>query len=217
MLMNITIKRKLEKFFSKYKFIKYKKREILIRGDDPPTGIFYLKEGVVREYVISKNGDDLTLNIYKPYALFPMSYAINNSIPTHYFEAMTEVLVFRAAKEDVLQFVKKEPGILLDLLSRIYRGLEGLFLRMEHLMINDAQARLLAELVIYTKRFGKQKNDGIMVDLKLTQKDLAAQTGMARETVGRLMKILRNKGLFNIKNKILIVKNLDKLEKTLLT
>lgn len=213
--MDKNVQNKLEKFFQKYKFIKYKKREILIRADDPPPGIFYLKEGIVRQYVISKNGDDLTLNIYKPYAIFPMAYAINNSIPTHYFEAMTEVSVFRAATEDVLQFVKKEPDVLLDLLSRIYRGLEGLFLRMEHLMMNDAQARLLTELIIYSRRFGKLKGNSIIVDLKLTQKDLAAQSGIARETVGRVLKSLKDKGIINFRNKILVIKNLQKLEEEL--
>lgn len=213
--MDINVKNKLEKFFTKNKSIKYRKREILIRADDPPPGIFYLKEGIVREYVISKNGDDLTLNIYKPYAIFPMAYAINNSIPTHYFEAMTEVLAFRAAKEDVLKFVKKEPVVLLDLLSRIYIGLEGLFLRMEHLMMSDAQARLLTELIIYTRRFGKQTYNGIVVDLKLTQKDLAAQTGIARETVGRVLKTLKDKDIISFRNKILVIKNLQKLEEEL--
>ncbi len=47
--MNSKVSAKLEKFFSTFKRQLYKKGEILIRADDTPTGVFYLKSGVVVE------------------------------------------------------------------------------------------------------------------------------------------------------------------------
>ena len=213
--MDSRVRNKLDKFFSKHKLLKYRKNELLIRVDDLPLGIFYLKEGLIREYDTRANAEDLTLNIYKPPAIFPLSYAINNTIPSRFFEAVIPSTLFRAPKEDVLEFVKKEPEILYDLISRIYRGLEGLFKRMEYLMAGNAQARLITELLIYAKRFGLKQNEGIMINLKLTQKDLAAQSGIARETVGRILKNLKDKGLISFKERRFFVSDLVKLEEEL--
>lgn len=212
----LLIIKKLDRFFGQYKFIKFRKREIIIRADDQPLGIFYLKSGVTREYVISPKGEELTLNIFRPYAFFPMPYALNQTINNHFYEAQTPVEAWRAPTDAVVEFLKKEPEVTLDLLSRIYRGLQGLFLRMEYLMGGSATERLIAELVIYGKRFGEVKNGQVEVNLRLTQKDLAAQTGTARETVGRILKSLSQKKLIVFKRKKLIINDLGGLEGQLL-
>lgn len=210
--MDQEVKKKLDNFFSKHKLIKFRKKELIIRADDPPLGIFYLKEGLIREYVISANGQELILNVYKPPSIFPLSYAFNNTIPTHYYETALPSTLFRAPKEDILQFLKLHPDVLIDLVSRIYRGLEGFFKRVENLMAGSAQARLTTELVIYSKRFGIRQNSGVLINLKLTHKDLSEQTGIARETIGRILKRLKNDGLINFKKRKIFIKDLGKLE-----
>src|SRR5437870_336303 len=117
--MDIKIKTKVDKFFSKHQTLKFKKGQLLIRAGDSSPGIFYLKEGIVRQYAVSVNGEELTLNIYKPVAFFPMAYVVNNTIPAYYFEAMTEVSVGRAPKEKVLEFILENKDVLFDLVSRI--------------------------------------------------------------------------------------------------
>lgn len=210
--MDKEVKKKVEEFFLKQKLIKYKKGGVLIRADDPPLGIFYLKEGLIRECALGANGQELILNVYKPPSLFPLSYAINDAIPAHYFEAVLPSALYRAPKEDTLSFLKQNPDILLDLISRIYRGLEGFFKRVENLMAGSAQARLATELVIYSERFGIKQSSGVLINLKLTHKDLSEQTGIARETVGRILKRLKDDGLINFKKRKIFIKDLGKLE-----
>src|SRR5207302_1404657 len=105
-------------FFTQFKSQQYKKGEILIRADDDPAGIFYLHIGTVKMYLISRNGDEIVLNLFKPIAFFPMSWAINHTKNQYYFEAMDAVTVCRAPKEEVLAFLKKNPDVVLDLLAR---------------------------------------------------------------------------------------------------
>lgn len=213
--MQADVQKKLEKFFSGYRQIKYKKGELLLRADDPPPGIFLLKGGVVRQYAISPKGDDLTLNIYRPVSFFPVAFFINGSRNNYYFEAMTPVFVFRSPGEEFLKFIKKEPDIMFDLLKRIYTGLEGFFSRMENLMSGEVKNRLVLELLIYARRFGTKTDAGTAIGLKLTQKDLAAQIGVARETVGRIMKDLKNKKLISRQDKKMVISDITRLEEQL--
>lgn len=83
--MEEALVKKIDAFFTQFKYQKYKKGEILIRADDDPTGIFYLKKGTVKEYAISKKGDEVVVNIFKPASFFPMSWAINNTYNRYYF------------------------------------------------------------------------------------------------------------------------------------
>lgn len=213
--MEKTISQKLDVFFSKYNLLEYKRGQVLIKADESPAGIFFLKKGIVRRYAVSAKGEEFVLNLFRPISFFPMEYVINNTISHHYFESMTPVLIYMAPKEDFLEFIKKNQDILLNLVSRIYLGMEGLFQRMEYLMAGNANYRLIVELLIFAKRFGKEQGSNILIDFKLTERDLASQTGIARETVSREIHKLIKKGLLSYKKSSLVIINLQKLEEEL--
>lgn len=216
--MDTTIAQKVEAFFKQFRQRIYKKGEILIRADDDPPGIFYLKAGLVKQYAISRRGDELIVNVYKPLAFFPMTWAINDTRNEYYFEAITDLEVWLAPKEAVLAFVKNNSDVLYDLMSRLYRGLDGVLIRMRYLMAGSAYARLITELIIHEKRFGRPTElsfgeKGLTkIELTISERDLAAQSGMTRETVSRELKKLKEKGLVAFDKKILTIYDVAKLE-----
>ena len=207
MPMNTKITEKLEAFFTKFKHQIYKKGEILIRADDDPRGIFYLKNGYVKEYAISKKGDELVVNIFKPISFFPMSWAINNTENMYFFEAVTDAEVWRAPREKVIEFVKDNSDVLYDLLERVFKGTDGILTRMTYLMAGNAYARLITEIIIHAKRFGNP--------LHISETDLAERAGMTRETVSREMKLLKEKGLVVFRKNIIVIESLEDLENEL--
>ncbi len=208
--MDELISKKVEQFFTQYKQQKYKKGEILVRAGDDPTGIFYLKEGIVKKYAISRKGDEMIVNVFKSVSFFPMSWAINKTPNSYFYEALTNLNVHRAPEDDVNNFIKDEPDVMYDLLSRVYRGTEGMLTRMTYLMAGNANSRLITELIIQAKRFGTKQEKGI--EVKTSEKDIAAQSGMTRETVSREMKVLKDKKLVTFSKNILLIHDMQKLE-----
>jgi CRP/FNR family transcriptional regulator, cyclic AMP receptor protein len=208
--MNDAVQKKLEAFFTGYKKEFYKKGEIVIRADDEPGGIFYLEKGEIKMYLISRNGDEMVLTIFKPISFFPMSWGINGLQNRYYFEAMSDTTVWRAPRNDVLEFLKKNPEVTFDLLARLYRGLEGVLSRMVNLMKGSAYTRLITELTITAKRFGSVEKNGVRIFI--TESDLSAASGMTRETVSREMKILKEKGLVSFRKNVLLIHNINVLE-----
>lgn len=211
--MDPLIAKKIDEFFGKYKILSYKKGEILVRADENPSGVFYLKMGRVKKYAISKKGDELIVNIFKPVSFFPMSHAINHLPNNYFYEAMEDLVLIKAPSEEVVKFLKNNPEVTYDLLSRVYRGTEGLLTRMTYLMAGNAYSRLIAELIIVAKRFGQTNKKEVVVTT--SEKDLATQIGMTRETVSREMKILKDKKLVSFAKGKLVVKNIDLLEEEL--
>lgn len=162
---------------------------------------------------LSKEGIELTLNIYKPYSTFPMSLIFNGKENKYLFSSLTEVEGYFAPQKAFKSYLKKNPEIVFDLLKRIYQGLDGFFLNLESLLLGDAYLRILTHLIIYAKRFGRISEDKIIFNWQLTHQQLASQTGLARESVTREIKKLQDKGLIGYDGKKLFIYNFSKLEK----
>lgn len=208
--MQPKVRKILHSFFGKSKLKIFTRGETIVQP--PNKKVFFLTRGVVKMSGLLKEGGLLTLNIYRPYALFPMSLVLNNKQDRYTYVALTEVQGYFAPKKDFRQFIRKNPDILFDLLKRIYSGLDWFFARLESLLVEDAYLKLLTQLVIYTKRFGQNNQNGTVFDWHVTHHQLASQTGLARETVTREIKKLQNKGLIGYSGKKLVIYDLAKLE-----
>lgn len=207
--MNSSIQKKLDTFFFQFTHKKYTKGEILIRADENPSGVLYLTKGHVKVYCISEKGDEIILNSFQPISFFPMSWAINDVHNSYFYEALDEVSLYQAPKNEVLTFLKKNPDVLFDLLRRVFIGVDGILMRMTYLMGGTAYTRLITEIIIAAKRFGTHDDLGTVVNI--SEKDLALQTGLTRETVSREMGVLKKKGLVSFNKKVLKVFDMKKL------
>lgn len=210
-IMQTKVQQLLHSFFDKSKLQKFAKGEIIIKPDQNQQ-IFFLTEGVVRMFNPSINSMP-TLNIYRSHALLPMSLILNSQKNRYTYDALTEVKGYFAPKIKFKQFLRKNPQVLFDLLIRIYRGLDGFFMRLEALLSGNAYSRILTQLIIYTRRFGQDYQNKIIFDWHLTHHQLASQTGLARESVTKEIKKLQNKGLIGYTGKKLFVNSLLELEK----
>lgn len=205
---------KIEDFFAQHRLRKYAKGQILILNGDETAYVYHLIKGKVKEYDVTYRGDEIILNIFKPPAFFPMSLAINKVPNPYIYEAETEIEIRQAPADEVVAFIRGNPDVMFDLLSRVYRGVDGLLGRVAHLMASSAKSRLIYELVLEARRFGvEQTNDSFR--LSINEKDLAARAGLSRETVSREANKLKTEGLITINTNNIIVKNLHVLEKKL--
>lgn len=191
----MTVTDKIDQFFAQYPQQRYLNGDFLVRAEESPAGIFYLKIGQVRQFFLTSAGEEVVVNIFKPPAYLPMSWAINKTPNDYYFQVTSPAKIHLAPADEVLKFVKTNPEILFDLLSRVYRGTDGLQRRFRQLMAGSAQARLVTELTIAGRRFGRPDRRSGKVSINLTERDLATQTGLSRETVSREISKLKRAGL----------------------
>jgi CRP-like cAMP-binding protein len=204
-----TISKKVKDLYSEYDSLEIKKGETLIYAYKNPKETIFLMEGLVKMYAISKNGNEFVLNIFKAPSFFPISLIVNKSENHYYYEAMTKVKIKKAPNEKVLRFIKSNPDVLYDLLQRVYRGMDGILLKLEYSMSSSAKSRLIVELITQAKRFGKK--NGNKYELSVSLSELSTTVGLARETVSREIKILKEKKLITLKNKKLVISDLLKL------
>lgn len=201
----------VKRFFDTYPAVKYGKGEILLRPDEKLEDVFYIVEGQIVEYDISPAGNEVVVNVFKPGAFFPMSIAINKNRNEYFFETATAVTARPAPADEVVDFIKDNPDVGFDLLSRVYRGTDGLIRRMAHLMGGKSKSRLVYELLNAAARFGEYTSDG-QVRIPLSEKDIAKRSGLSRETVSRTMHGLKQLELVIVKPGSIFVPDVKKLE-----
>lgn len=203
---------KLENFFLKYRRITYKKRDVITRADDIPSGVYFIHKGYARLYTLSETGQELSLIIYRARDFFPMFWAINDSPNTQYVEAITTLEVSRAPKTDFLEFLDNNPDIIKVVLRRVLMRFEGIVERMEYMVFGNAYEKVASILVICAERFGREKDGVITVRVPLTHRDIANLVGLTRETASVEIKKLEKKGVCEKDGSYFTVKNLNKLK-----
>ncbi len=212
--MSEDVSNKIEAFFENYRSRKYAKGQILILNGDDTTYVYHLIDGRVKQYDVTYRGDEIILNVFKPPAFFPMSLAINKVPNPYIYEAETDIEIRQAPADDVVRFIKENPDVLFDLLSRVYRGVDGLLGRLAHLMASSAKGRLMFELLIACQRFGSKNDDG-SCSVALNEKDLGARAGLSRETVSREMNKLIKDKLATLKGGTVTIQDLNAFEEKL--
>jgi len=211
--MNQQVLDKIQKHFDKHEPKRYAKGTIITFAQQEPTGISLITSGLVEQYDITPEGNKLTINVYKPPAFFPMSWAVNKTPNAYFFGALTDVELRHADADETVAFVKANPDVMFDLLCRVYKGTDALLRRLILAACGLAANRLIFELLIEAYRFGTV-TDGETVLVKVRQSALAARSGLARETVSRELHKLEQEKLIS-RNKQDITLHIKSLEQRL--
>lgn len=182
--MNQTILDKLNNHFSGADIITYHKGKIITFANEEPEGVSFLLDGIVEQYDITPEGNKITVNIFKPPAFFPMSWAINKTPNSYFFAALSDVKIRQADATSTVIFLQNNPDVTFDLLSRVYRGTDAVLKRLILAASGIASSRLIFEMLIEAYRFGVDQEDNKTL-IKVKQSSLASRSGLARETVSR--------------------------------
>lgn len=202
----------LDVLFANSRLQTHKRGSILIRPEDAIAKILYLTTGYVRQYLVTRSGDEVSIHIYGPGSFFPIMIVLSNATNRFFFEASTDIEVKSASPDRVIELLQSEPKVLYDLTKRFAKGLDGLVTRIEHTFMRPAEPRIVSFLLYLSNRFGEDTYEGRRIRLTLTHQDIANWLGLTRETVSRQLGKLKRKGLISYHNEHIVVIRFDKLQ-----
>lgn len=205
----------LEEFFSHYTLVRYSKGERILRENEIPSGVYFTRKGIVRAYLISEEGNELTIMMREEKSVFPWRWAINNLANVYNYQAMNNVELWRAPRDAFQKFLKANPEILYEICSQIADDYAAVVYRMQHIVFGNAYAKVAAVVLTAAKRFGQPDptTPSITVEVPLTHQQIADSAGITRETASLEMKKLKDKGLITYQGRILIVHNMEELSR----
>ena len=196
--MDQSVRNKLAEYFSTCAVKTYKKGAIITHAHQEPDGVSYLLEGAVEQYDITSSGNRITVNIFRPPAFFPMSWAINGTPNSYFYAAVGDVKLRQADAGQTVAFLQANPDVMFNLLSRVYRGTDVLLQRLTVATQGVAVNRLIFALLIDAYRFGQRTDDATWL-ITIQHQALAARSGLARETVSRELHKLEKDKLISLR------------------
>lgn len=203
----------IKEFFSTYKEVNFKKGSVIIREEENPTGIYYLKKGYVRMETTYKSGSEITFNIFKPQTFFPVSWAIAGVDNSYTFSALTNTTLNIASKKDFLVFLKDNPEVLFDFARRQVIGIDGLLTGIKNILRGKARQKICWTILMLSKRFGEvDEENKIKIYLRLTHQDISKLAVLTRETTTTELNKLEKEGVLYFKNGLITVNKVGKLE-----
>ena len=181
--------------FHKGTRLTYKKGEFIIRPGETPPGIFYINEGLVKAFDITKYGEENLLIIRKSHEVFPLIWAITGQERHVIYQALAPTEVCRIDRKQYLDYIEKNNevlGPLLDMTVEMYRIHSERIINLEYRTVRE---RLISFLLTMSTRFGRKTSQGIVIDVPLKQQDIASSINASRETTSRELTGLERKGL----------------------
>jgi len=202
---------KIHKAFEKYPKRSYPKGQIFIFPDETPNHLMYIVSGRVRSYDVSYRGDEIIVYVFKPPAFFPLSIALNDFKNRYFYKAEVDSEVRMIPIDEALKFIKDNPDVMYELLCSVYRGVEVMLARNVQLMSGSASSILTFELLNECRYFAKKMDDGSCL-LTTTETDLAARTGLSRETINREIQKLKKLDLVKVTKAGITITSSQKLQ-----
>jgi CRP-like cAMP-binding protein len=185
----------------------YKKGEYIIRPGETPNCVYYIEEGLVKAFNISKYGEENLLIVRKNQEVFPLIWALTGQERDIIYQALTPTLLWRIDRKKYLSYLQNHPKALpplLDMVTEMYRLHSERILNLAYRTVRE---RLVSFLLTMEGRFGQKTPDGIIINVPLRHQDIASSINASRETASRELAFLERKGLITNKQLFIIIKD----------
>lgn len=193
----------------------YRKGDFIIRPGDQPHGVFYIYEGLVKAYDITKYNEENLLIIRKADEIFPLIWAITGQERQVIYQALAPTTTWQIPRKKFITFIEHKPEALaplLDMTIEMYRLHSERILNLEFRTVRE---RIISFLITMSTRFGKTVGSGVLIEVPLRHQDIASSVNATRETASRELSALERKDLISNKQSLITLLDIEALKKHL--
>ena len=172
--------------------------EILSMEGDGVTGLYFVASGVVKVFKTSADGKEQILSIVRPGEAFNDVPVFDGGPSPVGARAMGPVVLYGITRDDMMAILLEYPGVAISVARALAERIRQLISLVEDFSFKHVIGRVAKILLEHVG------GDGVRGP-RLTQQEMAAMAGTAREVVGRSLKTLEAQGAIRLdRHRILI-------------
>jgi len=172
-----------------------KRGERIYLSGDPSDQIFLLKAGVVRISSSGGHQDETILAFLYPGDIFGELAVVDEAPRGHTATAHEDVVLCTFHRDVLLHTIQEAPALGYQITKLMGLRLRRFQLRVEELLFKSAHARVAHALLDMASDYGIADNQGVLIPIRLNQRDLGNLVGLARETVNVVLQDFKRRGL----------------------
>lgn len=191
-------KEELEALLAYGATMRFRAGETIFQRGNPGESMMVVLSGRVKISNYSADGKEAVLNFIEPGGVFGEIALLDGKPRTADAAAMAPSELFVLRRRDLLPFLKARPQVAIRLIEVLCAKLRHATSMVEDIMLLNMGPRIARALLRLAEEHGRKRGGAIRLDLKLSQRELGAYVGLARENINRQLKLWREKGLIAI-------------------
>jgi CRP/FNR family cyclic AMP-dependent transcriptional regulator len=192
---------------------RYPAGAVLFREREPAADVVLVVSGRVKLGCVTDEGREAVLGIREPGDLIGEMSALEGAPRLATATALEPVEALAVAGDAFVAFLERTPGAAMAMVRTLSRRLRDADRKRIGFLAQDTVGRVCSRLVELAERFGAAGEDGVRVDLAITQEELAGWTGSSREAVIKALRSLRELGWIATRRRGVTVLDLDALRR----
>jgi CRP-like cAMP-binding protein len=190
---------------------RYARAEVIFLEGDEGTSLCLIAEGRIRIQLTGADGREVVLNVYGPGEIFGELALLDGEPRSADAIAQEAARVFWLQREDFAAFLDSHPRAAMTMMASLSRRLRHTTRVVQDATFRDVPSRLARVLLDLAARHGQAVEQGVRIDTRVTQGELAAMVGASRETVNRALRGFEQRGMIGWEGSRLTISRPDQL------
>src|SRR5216683_5141079 len=187
--------------------------EVIFHRDDPGQVLYMIKEGKVKICIISPDGQEVSLTVFGKGEYFG-EFALLDGLPRSTDAvALEKVECYTLQRSDFHNTILKNPKIAILILEALSKRLRNTNQMVEDLIFLDVYGRVAKKLLELAEAHGVKVDNGVRIDVRLTQQELAAMVGASRESVNKVLGYFTDKNFISTDKHRITIHNTNDLKR----
>jgi CRP-like cAMP-binding protein/class 3 adenylate cyclase len=190
---------------------RYTRGEVIFLEGDQGTALCLIAEGRIRIQLTGSDGREVVISVYGPGEIVGELALLDGEPRSADAIAQDALRVYWLQREDFAAFLDNHPRAAMTMLASLSRRLRHTTRVVQDATFNDVPARLARVLLDLAAGNGQASDNGVRIELRLTQGELAAMVGASRETVNRALRAFEQRGLIGWEASRIIINQPEQL------
>ncbi len=183
---------------------KAERGEIILYEGDEAEALYFVISGAVKVFKTSVEGKEQILGIIRPGESFNDVPVFDDAPNPASVQAMGDVVLYEIGKRELKALLQNHPQIALSTIKVLAGQVRSLVSLVEDLSFRQVIGRVAKILL-------EHASGEVGSVPRLTQQEMAAMAGSAREVVGRSLKALEEEGLIKLNRQRVAITNKEAL------
>jgi len=181
--------------------------EVIIFEGESARAVYFVISGVVKVFKTSTDGKEQIMYLARPGDSFNDVPVFGGGLCLASAEAMTQVVLYGIEKDDLGASLREYPKLAENILKVLSQRVEQMISLVEDLSFRRVTGRVAKILLENAEDTNGQRH-------RLTQQDMAAMAGTAREMIGRSLKLLEDEGKIRLERNRVVITDKEALKET---
>jgi CRP/FNR family transcriptional regulator len=189
----------------------YDRGDIILLEGDRAGALYFVHSGLIKVFKTSPEGKEQVLRLIEAGTTFNDVPALDGGPTPASVAALEPSVVYATGGTELRRLIVERPGVALAVVQALAGALRQLVMLVEDLSFRHVAARVAKILLEREKSASNGDGDAGRVAHRLTQQEIAAMAGTAREMVGRALKELEAAGAIKMQRGRITVVSREKL------